>query len=55
MEYTINPKLGIALYPHDDIGYGCISLTDDTSLAERFLEFCNEDKYFYSIFDEELA
>ena len=53
--FLINPKLGIALYPHDDIGYGCISLTDDTSLAERFLEFCNEDKYFYSIFDEELA
>ncbi len=37
-------------YPHDDIGYGCISLTDDTSLAERFLEFCNEDKIFSILF-----
>ncbi|ERH27748.1 hypothetical protein HMPREF9065_01067 [Aggregatibacter sp. oral taxon 458 str. W10330] len=52
--FLINPKLGIALYPHDDIGYGCISLTEDTSLSEMFLNFCNKDQYFSSIFNEEL-
>ena len=50
--FLINPVLGIALYPHEDIGYGCISLNGDKDLLIGFLKFCNEKEYFISYFDE---
>lgn len=42
----INPELKIALYPHDDIGFGVISLTEDKSLGIEFLEYCKQFENF---------
>lgn len=47
--FLINPKLGIALYPHDDIGYGCISLNNtakEKALLVDFLKFCEHGGVF---------
>lgn len=47
--FLINPRLGIALYPHDDIGYGCISLNntaEEKALLVNFLQFCAKDGGF---------
>lgn len=47
--FLINPKLGIALYPHDDIGYGCISLNNtatEKALLVDFLKFCEQGEMF---------
>ncbi len=47
--FLINPRLGIALYPHDDIGYGCISLNntaEEKALLVSFLQFCAKDGGF---------
>ena len=47
--FLISPKLGVALYPHDDIGYGCISLnniTEEKALLVDFLQFCAKDEAF---------
>lgn len=42
----ISPKLQIALYPHDDIGFGVIALDDDPKLGIEFLRFCEKDERF---------
>lgn len=55
--FLINPKLGIALYPHDDIGYGCISLNNnykEKMILVDFLKFCNKDSYFDIYLDENI-
>ena len=55
--FLINPKLGIALYPHDDIGYGCISLNNnykEKMILVDFLKFCNKDGYFDIYLDENI-
>lgn len=47
--FLINPKLGIVLYPHDDSGYGCISLNniaEEKALLMDFLNFCGRDEAF---------
>lgn len=44
--FLINPKLQIAVYPHEDIGFGVISLNEDPSLGVEFLKFCKKDKRF---------
>ncbi|VEG13958.1 hypothetical protein [Moraxella cuniculi] len=47
--FLINPKLGIALYPHDDHGYGCISLNntdEEKRLLVDFLKFCAQNDSF---------
>lgn len=44
--FLINPKLQIALYPHDDIGFGVIALNDDPTLGIKFLKFCENDSRF---------
>ena len=48
------PTLKIALYPHEDIGYGCISLSDDCSKAIEFLNFCSKDDKFEVVFSENI-
>ena len=48
--FLVNPKLKIALYPHEDIGYGCISLSDDCNKAIEFLNFCSKDDKFEVVF-----
>lgn len=47
--FFINYKLGIALYPHEDIGFGVISLDDNKSLAKSFLEYCRSS-YKFNVF-----
>lgn len=42
----ISPKLQIALYPHDDIGFGVIALDDDPRLGIEFLRFCEKNERF---------
>jgi hypothetical protein len=42
----ISPKLQVALYPHDDIGFGVIALDDDPTLGVEFLRFCEKDERF---------
>lgn len=38
--FLINLELGLVLYPHEDIGFGVISLSKDTSLCLKFLRDC---------------
>ena len=52
--FLINPTLKIALYPHEDIGYGCISLSDDCNKAIEFLNFCSKDDKFEVVFSENI-
>lgn len=40
--FLINPALKIALYPHDDTGFGVISLSEDRAVADNFLKFCGK-------------
>jgi len=37
-------SLNLALYPHDERGFGCIGLNDDTKNGREFLEFCKKEK-----------
>ena len=37
-------NLNLAVYPHDERGFGCIELNDDTKNGLNFLEFCKREK-----------
>ena len=37
-------SLNLALYPHDEKGFGCIGLNDDIKNGREFLEFCKKEK-----------
>lgn len=39
---------------HEDIGYGCISLSDDCNNAIEFLNFCSKDEGFEVVFSEKI-
>ena len=42
--FFIFPSLNLALYPHDEKGFGCTRLNDDTKNGREFLEFCKREK-----------
>ena len=42
--FFIFPSLNLALYPHDERGFGCTRLNDDTKNGLSFLEFCKREK-----------
>ena len=42
--FFIFPNLNLALYPHDERGFGCTRLNDDTKNGREFLEFCKKEK-----------
>ena len=42
--FFIFPSLNLALYPHDERGFGCTRLNDDTKNGREFLEFCKKEK-----------
>lgn len=42
--FFIFPNLNLALYPHDERGFGCTRLNDDTKNGREFLEFCKKGK-----------
>ncbi|MGQ8820721.1 hypothetical protein [Bibersteinia trehalosi] len=44
--FFISPKLNIAIYPHEDLGFGIVSLSEDNSLCIEFLKFCSKNKNF---------
>ncbi|WP_368300306.1 hypothetical protein [Kluyvera sichuanensis] len=44
--FYINPSLNLAIYPHDDVGFGCISLNADNNSAQDFLRYCSKNKNF---------
>ena len=52
--FFIFPELELAIYPHEDIGYGCISLSDECSKAIEFLNFCSKDEEFQVVFSEKI-
>ena len=41
--FFINIEIGVALYPHDDIGFGIISLAKDNEICKDFLNFIEND------------
>lgn len=44
--FLIFTKLNIAIYPHEDLGFGVVSLSDDTHLSIEFLRFCSKSENF---------
>lgn len=44
--FLISPKLNLAIYPHEDIGFGVISLDDSKELGINFLEYCAKSRNF---------
>ena len=44
MSVFISSSLNLAIYPHDERGFGCIELNDDTKNGLNFLEFCKREK-----------
>ncbi|MFU2090564.1 hypothetical protein [Avibacterium avium] len=44
--FFISSKLNIAIYPHEDIGFGVIALDSDPTLGIEFLKFCEKDSRF---------
>ncbi|MFZ7239449.1 hypothetical protein ACLSYN_00015 [Avibacterium avium] len=44
--FFISSKLNIAIYPHEDIGFGVIALDKDPTLGIEFLKFCEKDTRF---------
>ena len=42
--FFIFPSLKLAIYPHDENGFGCTRLNDDTKNGLNFLEFCKREK-----------
>ncbi|MGV6988170.1 hypothetical protein ACWA5Z_04100 [Testudinibacter sp. P80/BLE/0925] len=44
--FLINPKLQIALYPHDDTGFGVITLNENFSMGIEFLQYCGKNEFF---------
>lgn len=48
--FFINIEIGVALYPHDDIGFGIISLTKDNKICKEFLKTVEENNKYKSKF-----
>ncbi|WP_434779529.1 hypothetical protein [Neisseria sp. Ec49-e6-T10] len=44
--FYINPELNIAVYPHDDTGFGCIALNNDRESSISFLKYCRNNSNF---------
>ncbi|MCE9994533.1 hypothetical protein LZ633_21430 [Enterobacter asburiae] len=51
--FYINPSLNIAIYPHDDIGFGCIALNDDNKACLDFLNHCSTNENFNVCINDE--
>lgn len=47
--FLINSELQLAFYPHDDIGFGCISLNSDILASVEFLEYCKKNEEFHVV------
>lgn len=49
--FLINLKIGVAIYPHDDTGFGCISLNGIHDVCLGFLKRVEENDNFRVIID----
>lgn len=44
--FYIDPLLGVAIYPHDDVGFGCIALNSEDKVCREFLSYCSRSDNF---------
>ena len=44
--FYLNQEVGVAIYPHEDIGFGCISLSSDKIICQEFLRYCSSSHNF---------
>ncbi|QJQ20018.1 hypothetical protein HG549_08735 [Pseudomonas sp. SK] len=49
--FYIDPSLSVAIYPHDDVGYGCIALNGNETVCREFLIHCSESDSFKVVLD----
>lgn len=49
--FYINYELNVAIYPHDDTGFGCIALNEDSREGIDFLNSCKINKNFNVVFN----
>ncbi|MGG7637518.1 hypothetical protein [Pseudomonas sp. ES1] len=52
--FYIDPLLSVAIYPHDDIGFGCIALNSDDGICREFLNHCSRSGSFNVVVGDEI-
>ena len=52
--FFIFPSLNLAIYPHDERGFGCTRLNYDTKNGREFLEFCKKEKNAKVVLKEQI-
>ena len=50
--FYIDPAINVAVYPHDDLGYGCVALNGDEKACRGFLDYCSGNDNFEVVLDE---
>lgn len=51
--FYINLNLNVAIYPHDDVGFGCIALNEKFKECEKFLHYCAKNESFNVFIDSD--
>jgi len=51
--FYINLSKNVAIYPHDDVGFGCIALNSDPKISKSFLNYCSKDMDFEVFINED--
>lgn len=44
--FYIDLELNVAVYPHDDTGFGCVGLNEQKSAGIEFLKLCENNRDF---------
>ncbi|WP_279156235.1 hypothetical protein [Obesumbacterium proteus] len=50
--FYINKDMNIAIYPHEDVGFGCMSLNGDRTAGIQFLNTCSKNNNFRVVFNK---
>lgn len=50
--FYIDPSLNIAIYPHDDTGFGCVALNSDEGACRDFLNYCSGSGNFTVVMND---
>ncbi|WP_350307690.1 hypothetical protein [Photorhabdus viridis] len=50
--FYINPMLNIAVYPHEDTGFGCMALNETKATCIDFLRYCEKNENFNVFIDK---
>jgi hypothetical protein len=53
--FFIFKDLNLAVYPHQDKGFGCIGLNGDKRAGIEFLEFCKKSQNFKVVIEESVT